>query len=373
MRILHMIGRLEMGGSQTMVMSLYRAIDRSKVQFDFVVDCDEENVFEQEIAQLGGRVFRLPKFNGKNFMEVRKAWAAFFKTHPEYKVLHSHIRSYAAIYLPVAKAHGVKTIIHSHNTSNGHGIMAIGKKLLQYPLRFQADYYFGCSEIAGQWLFGKKIVASDRYYMLKNAVDLDRFSYKQQIREKIRRQLNIKDDALVIGHIGRMHPQKNHHFLIDCFAEIAAQREDARLILLGDGDLRAEITEQIHRLVLDDKVLLLGIRKNIEEYLCAMDCMALPSLHEGLPVVVVEAQANGLHCFVADTVTKEVELSELVRYLPISQGSEPWVQAILNCKQEHINVSRQIQEGGFCVSTSSRWLCDFYQAIVKEKASQVVV
>lgn len=371
MRVLHMIGSLKMGGSQTMVMSLYRAIDRSKVQFDFVVDCDEENVFEQEIAQLGGRVFCLPKFNGKNFLEVRKAWDAFFQTHPEYKVLHSHIRSYASLYLPVAKKHGVKTIIHSHNTSNGHGIMALGKKLLQYPLRFLADYYFGCSEIAGQWLFGKKIIASDRYYMLKNAVDLNRFSYKQQTREVIRRQLNIPKNAMVIGHIGRMHPQKNHRFLIECFAGIAAEREDARLILLGDGELRGEITEQIRRLGLDDKVLLLGVQKNTEEYLCAMDCIALPSLHEGLPVVVVEAQANGLPCFVADTVTREVKLSELVAYLPICQGSAPWVQAILDCKQGHTDVSQQIKEGGFCVNTSSRWLCDFYQAIVKENADQV--
>lgn len=371
MRILHMIGCLEMGGSQTMVMSLYRAIDRSKIQFDFIVDCDDKNVFEQEIAQLGGRVFRLPKFNGKNIIEVRRAWSAFLQAHPEYKVLHSHIRSYASIYLPIAKAHGVKTIIHSHNTSNGRGIMAIGKKLLQYPLRFQADYFFGCSEIAGQWLFGKKIVASNRYYMLKNAVDLERFSYKQQIKNEIRSQLNIPENALVIGHIGRMHPQKNHKFLIDSFAKIAAEREDAYLLLLGDGELRGEITGQIHRLGLDDKVMQLGIRKNTEDYLCAMSCMALPSLHEGLPVVVVEAQANGLPCFVADTVTKEVKLSELVTYLPIDQGEKPWVQAILNCWQNHMDVSEQIKAGGFCVNTSSEWLCNFYQAIVKENANPI--
>lgn len=364
-----MIGSLEMGGSQTMVMSLYRAIDRSKIQFDFVVDCDEGNVFEQEIIQLGGHVFHLPKFRGTNFLEVRNAWDAFIQSHPEYKVLHSHVRSYASLYLPVARKHGVKTIIHSHNTSNGHGIVALGKKLLQYPLRFQADYYFGCSEIAGLWLFGKRIVASDRYYMLKNAVDLERFSYKQQVREKIRRELNIKDDALVIGHIGRMHPQKNHHFLIDCFAEIAAQREDARLILLGDGDLRTEITQQIHRLGLDDKVFLLGIRKNTEEYLCAMDCMALPSLHEGLPVVVVEAQASGLPCFVSDTVTKEVQLSELVQYLPISQGTTPWVNAVVNRALHRMDVTQQIKDSGFCVQTSAAWLCDFYRNIADQKTN----
>lgn len=367
MRVLHMIGSLNMGGSQTMVMALYRAIDRNDVQFDFVIDCDDENVFEKEIEQLGGHIFHLPKFNGKNYMHVREAWHEFFQMHPEYKVLHSHIRSYASIYLPIAKAYGLKTIIHSHNTSNGHGVKAIGKKILQYPLRFQADYFFGCSEIAGQWLFGKKIVASNRYYMLKNAVDLQRFSYNQQIREKVRRQLNINEDALVIGHIGRMHPQKNHSFLVDCFHKIASVRSDVRLILLGDGELRGEITEQIQCLGLADKVLLLGIQKNPEEYLSAMDCMVLPSLHEGLPVVVVEAQANGLQCFVADTVTKEVNLSHLVQYLPISQGTSPWVQAICNCNRSHTDVSQLLKDGGFCINTSSRWLCEFYQKIVNER------
>lgn len=367
MRILHMIGRLEMGGSQNMVMSLYRAIDRGRIQFDFIVDCDEENVFEKEIEQLGGRIFQLPKFNGINYKQVRRAWSIFFKEHPEYKVLHSHIRSYASLYLPIAKEYGLKTIIHSHNTSNGDGIMAIAKKVLQYPLRFQADYFFGCSEIAGQWLFGKKIVKSDRYYMLKNAVDMERFSYQQQMRERVRRNLKIKEDALVIGHIGRMHPQKNHHFLIDCFHEIADIRKDARLILLGNGELWGEITNHIQRLGLEEKVLMVGIQKNSEDYLSAMDCFVLPSLHEGLPVVVVEAQANGLHCMVSDRVTKEVQLSELVQYLPISQGTALWTDAVLNCKYSHIDVSAQIKEGGFCVKTSSQWLCDFYQEMVKKE------
>ena len=366
MRILHMIGCLEMGGSQNMVMNLYRAIDRSIVQFDFIVDCDKENVFEKEIEQLGGKIYHLPKFNGKNYKQVRDAWYVFFRMHPEYKVLHSHIRSYASIYLPIAKSHRVKTIIHSHNTSNGSGILAIAKKLLQYPLRFQADYFFGCSEIAGQWLFGKRIVVSDRYYMLKNAVDLHRFSYQQKIREEVRRKLNIDEDTLVIGHIGRMHPQKNHNFLIDCFRDIVSERNNVKLILLGDGELRGEITEQIQRLELTDKILMLGIQKNPEEYLSAMDCFVLPSLHEGLPVVVVEAQANGLQCFVADTVTKEVNLSHLVQYLPISQGTSPWVQAICNCNRSHTDVSQLLKDGGFCINTSSQWLCDFYQKIISE-------
>lgn len=365
MRVLHMVGSLAMGGAQTMVMALYRAIDRSKVQFDFVLDCEDDHVFVNEIESLGGRVFNLPKFNGKNFLQVRAAWNNFFFNHPEYKVLHSHIRSYASLYLPIAKAHGVKTIIHSHNTSNGKGIASIGKKILQYPLRFQADYFFGCSEIAGKWLFGDKVVKSDRYFMLKNAVDLDRFAYQRQMRIQIRQELSIGEDALVIGHIGRMHPQKNHRFLVECFRDIAKIRNDVRLLLLGDGELREDLSAYIRELGLEEKIRMLGVQKKPEAYLSAMDCLMLPSLHEGLPVVVVEAQASGLPCFVADTITREVQLSQLVQYLPISQETEPWVEAVRNSNLARMDVTEQIRQGGFCVKTSSQWLCDFYLSLAE--------
>lgn len=355
-----MIGSLEMGGAQTMVMALYRAIDRSKVQFDFVVDCDELNVFEDEISRLGGRVFRFPKFNGRNYLQVRSFWKDFFVHHPEYKVLHSHVRSYASLYLPIAKQCGVKTIIHSHNTSNGHGLEAVAKKLLQYPLRFQADYFFGCSEIAGKWLFGDRVVHSDRYFMLKNAVDLERFAFRQEARNLIRRELAVDEHTLLIGHVGRMHPQKNHRFLIDCFAQLLQSRNDAKLALLGEGELRDEICEQIDRLGLQDKVLLLGLKKNVEEYFSAMDLLVLPSVHEGLPVVIVEAQASGLKALVSDTVTKEVQLSKLVQYLPITQGATPWVDAIKNWEPVRLDVSENIRNSGFCIKASSQWLSDFY-------------
>lgn len=364
-RILHMIGSLEMGGSQTMVMTLYRSIDKEKFQFDFIIDCDTKSVFEEEIKRMGGKIFRLPKFNGINFMKVGQAWNDFFQNHPEYKILHSHVRSYASLYLPIAKAHEVRTIIHSHNTSNGKGLTSVIKCVLQYPLRFQADYFFGCSEMAGRWLFGEKIVQSDRYFMLRNAVDLERFAYQPQIREKIRYELGVDTNTLLIGHVGRMNPQKNHHFLIDCFYKVTNQRSDVKLLLLGDGELRGKISQQIRQSGLENQVIMPGVKENVEEYFSAMDCFLLPSLHEGLPVVVVEAQANGLQCFLSDAVTKEVQLSELVQYLPITQGDDPWVNALLNCKNYHKDVTKEIKDSGFCVKESSKWLSDFYQKIAE--------
>lgn len=201
--------------------------------------------------------------------------------------------------------------------------------------------------------------------MLKNAVDLERFAYRQEVRDAIRRELSVDENTLLIGHVGRMHPQKNHQFLIECFAQIAQKKSHVKLVLLGEGELREAICEQIRQLGLQDRVVLLGLKKNVEDYFSAMDFLVLPSVHEGLPVVVVEAQASGLKCFVSDTVTKEVQLSDLVEYLPINQGEAPWVEAVVNAEPIRKDVSDRIRNGGFCIKASSRWLCDFYAGIVK--------
>ena len=148
-RVLHMIGSLNIGGSQALIMNIYRKIDKDFIQFDFIVDHDEQLFFAEEIQSLGGRVFILPGFNGRNLFEVKRAWHNFFLNHPEYYILHSHVRSYAAVFIPIAKKYGIYTIIHSHSTSNGEGLVSIAKTTMQYPLRYQADFFFGCSRESG--------------------------------------------------------------------------------------------------------------------------------------------------------------------------------------------------------------------------------
>lgn len=363
MRVLHMMGSLEMGGAQTMLMSIYRVLDKSKIQFDFVIDTEEVGYFAKEIRRLGGRIWRLPKFTGKNRKAVQHAWRVFLKEHPEYRILHSHVRSYASLYIPVAKECGLKTIIHSHNTSNGKGIKAIGKMILQLPLRDQADYFFGCSERAGQWLFGKKVVESDRFFILKNAVDLERFKFDSSARRRIRDELNVDDDTLLLGHIGRFHPQKNHRFLLGTFIKLKEQRAKTKLVLLGDGELKEEIAQYIHKNELNDDVLLLGIKENTEDYLSAMDALLFPSVHEGLPVVVIEAQANGLTSMISDTITREVGISDLVCYLPINQGFLPWIDILRKYVPVRRDVTNEIRHGGYSVRDSANWLYDFYMTI----------
>ena len=179
-RILHVLGGLERGGAESMVMNLYRAIDRTQVQFDFIIHSEKHQAYYDEVVALGGKIYSFPAFNGKNIFIIRKKWKKFFEVHPEYKILHSHVRSYASIYLPIAHKAKVKTIIHSHNTSEGCGIASIAKRMLQYPLRFQADFFFACSLKAGVWLFGNKIVQSDKFYLLQNAVNTGKYAFSEK-------------------------------------------------------------------------------------------------------------------------------------------------------------------------------------------------
>jgi glycosyltransferase involved in cell wall biosynthesis len=354
-----MIGALEMGGSQALVMNLYRHIDREKIQFDFILDHPDRDDYAAEVKALGGKIYTMPGFHG-NVTQVRRAWDEFFKAHPEYKVLHSHVRSYASLYLPIAKRHGVKTIIHSHSTSNGKGFSSLVKMALQYPLRYQADVLMGCSRESGQWLFGKKATAGDRFFLLPNGVDLQRFSFDESIRQQYRRDMGL-EDKLVIGHVGRFHPSKNHMFLLDVFAQLKKHRPDAVLLLVGDGDLRPEIESKISQLGLTDSVILTGNRSDVAELMQAMDTLAFPSVWEGLPTTVVEAQATGLPCIISDRITEDVDLSPLVQRLSID-NTALWAK-VLAYPQPRQNVQSDIIASGFEINSAAAKLSQLYESL----------
>ena len=233
-RVLHMIASLDVGGSQTMMMNIYRKIDREKIQFDFVIDRPAETYFAGEIRELGGRVYTLPAFRGTNAGEIRRDWNNFFYTHPEYRILHSHVRSYASLYLPVARAHGVKTIIHSHSTSTGGGVKGAVKSVMQLPLRHQADVLMACSLDAGEWLYGKRACQSERFILLPNGIDTRRFALPPGTRERYRRELGL-EGRYVIGNVGRFYDVKNHTFLLDVFQKIHEREPKAMLLLVIEG------------------------------------------------------------------------------------------------------------------------------------------
>lgn len=360
-RVLQVFGRMNRGGAESMIMNLYREIDREKVQFDFVVHTDKKCAFDDEIQSLGGKIFSVPRYNGKNHFQYVNAWKNFFREHPEYKIIHGHIYSVASIYLKVAKKFGFVTIAHSHSASDVGGLAAFVKKIIQIPLKNTADYLFACSDKAGEWLYGKTCTRQKNYYLLKNAIDTDLYRHNSELREKMRKELGVENN-FVLGHVGRFNTPKNHKFLLDIFSEVYKKDRNCRLLLVGDGNLRPELEEKMEALGIRDAVIMTGVRTDVNNLLQAMDCFVFPSLYEGLPVTVIEAQAAGLSCFISDRITDEVCITELVKRIPINQGTKCWEEALASASEETIrkNVTDKIINAGYDIKSTSKWLMDFY-------------
>lgn len=363
LRVLHMIGSLNLGGSQAMVVNLLSSINKENVIFDFVIDRPEELYFSEQVKNFGSRVYVLPAFNGRNISQVRNAWDAFFAEHSEYKILHSHVRSYASLFIPIAKKHGLKTIVHSHSTSNGKGLSAFVKMLLQHPLRRISDYLFACSLESGKWLFGEKATRKDNFKILKNVIDIDKNFYNPKIREQYRERLGVSDKTVFI-HVGRLHPAKNHLFLLNAFKRIIDIDSNSVLLVVGDGELKEDVVSKIDELALKDKVRMLGNRSDVSSLLSAADCFLFPSLWEGVPLTVIEAQAAGLPCLVSDRITDDVCISELVTKLPID-SVEPWAKAVADMDFSRKDVRDKIIEAGYDARTLAAWLEKFYLGALK--------
>lgn len=364
-RILHVLGELNRGGAETMIMNIYRHIDRSQIQFDFVIHTKNNCDYNDEIIKLGGRIFNVPRYNGKNHFLYKKAWENFFTVHPEYKIVHGHMRSTAAIYLKIAKKYGLVTISHSHSTSSrGNKTEQIVKKIMQYPIRYIADYLFACSDEAGKWLFGKDVVKKDNYRVINNAIDVEKYLYNELKRNEMRKALGIEDN-FVVGHVGSFTYPKNHRFLIDVFNEIQKLKKNSVLLLVGDGELRPNIEKQICDLKIKDKVILTGVVENVNDYMQAMDIFVFPSLYEGLGISIIEAQAAGLRCVISDTVPKEAFITDLVNKVLLNQNTKEWCNQILKLTQyERRNTYKEITEKGYNIYSEADKLKNLYIRMV---------
>lgn len=361
-RVLHNIASLHFGGAQAFLMNVYNNIDREKVQFDFVVTPEEKKDLYEQVEQMGGRIFVCPKYTGKNHLAYCRWWNDFFAEHPEYHVIHGHVRSTASIYLKIAQKYGLVTIAHSHSTSNGSGISAIVKNIMQLPIRHTADYLFACSDKAGKWLYGEKATKQPNYRMIPNGVDLKRFAFHEEKRRQMRNQLKITEDTFVVGHIGRITVPKNHQFLVELFAAYHKENPQSRLLLVGDGELFEAVQQQCTQLGIREAVIMVGSKTNTEDYYQAVDIFVFPSLWEGLPVSVVEAQANGLICLLSDVITRDVDLTDQVKYLSLNEKSR-WINEIARaCPKPRTAASpenmKKLQP--FDASVVAKQLQDFY-------------
>ena len=250
--------------------------------------------------------------------------------------------------------------MHSHSTSNGTGASATIKNLLQYPVRFETDYLISCSHEAGEWLFGKKACQSDRYLYLPNAINLDTYRFDASRRERYRRELGL-NGCTVFGHVGRLNTAKNHRFLIEAFALIHQRNESAKLLLVGDGELREEISGLIRDAGLSGCVLMLGDRSDVPSLLQAMDVFLFPSLWEGLPVTVVEALASGLPCYVSDAITHDIDICDEVVRLPIDDVGV-WADKVGGIvRPGRVDAIEDVRRSGFDITSSVRTLTSVYE------------
>ena len=335
-RVLQVLGTTNLGGAESRIMDLYRHIDREKIRFDFVVHTGDKGYFDEEIESLGGKIYRLPAFRVYNYFSYRKAWKQFFKKHT-FDVVHGHMTSTASIYLPIAKKSGVSmTIAHARSAGVDKGIKGTITKWLRSSLYKKADKLIACSDYAAEAVFGKDRMKQGKVLVIPNAINTNDFCYDEEIRNKMRTKLGIQN-RFVIGHVGRFHYAKNHDFLIDIFAEIKKQKEDALLLLAGDGPLKTEIEEKVQALHLQESVRFLGAVSPVSPYYQAMDVFLFPSHFEGMPGTVVEAQAAGLHCMISDTITKQVKATSLVEFIPLSEPVSVWAEKIL----EKVGSSRE--------------------------------
>lgn len=362
-RVLHVVSSLGTGsGVASVLMSYYRAIDKNKVQFDFLAFKKREGTFEKEITSLGGHVYYCSKPSISN--KFRKEMNTFFKDKEnEYQILHCHPIYSAGIFAPYAKKHGISTIIsHSHTTKlSDNKLSALRNATLLSLLGKRATHYMACSEEAKKIFYWKD---KEDIFLLKNAVNIDKFKFSLSERERIRNELGIKDNETVIGHIGRFTAQKNHNFLIDVFKEYLNLNPSSKLLLLGDGDLFDKMKQKVEQLEITDKVLFIGRKDNVSPYLCAMDKFILPSIFEGLGIVLVEAQLNGLCCLTSSDVPVEADITGNVIFKELEKGIKYWAQSLAELKVLENRDDFQLLNEDLDISKASKTLEEYYMRII---------
>lgn len=363
-RILHVVGALDRGGIETFLMNLYRSIDRKELQFDFLVQTDRECDYNQEIRELGGRIYAIPS-RKHGFFKNRKALRHFFMTHSDYTIIHQHATSLHYIApLKMAKKYNVHIrIIHSHNIREGSFVRCLLHRLNKSRIQSLATHFFACSNLAAKWVYSKKQINNHQYCVIRNAIHLNKFTNDNKGRIMVRQSLGIGEHQFVIGHVGRFNPQKNHTFIIDIFKKIHQKHKDSILLLVGDGELRSNIEKKVQALSLTGNVIFLGVRSDIPQLMQAMDVFLFPSLYEGLGIVLIEAQTSGMKCFTSQgVVPKDVNVTGLVQFIHLDEPAENWAERIIVSKDyNRVNQLALLKKAGYDVLDLSQKIQRWYE------------
>lgn len=355
-RVLQVVTQMNRAGLETMLMNYHRNIDKTQVQFDYLVHRKEKAAYDDEIIRLGGKIYRLNNVNP--FSPIyRKQLDSFFKEHDEYKIVHSHINCLSALPLKYAKKNGVPVrISHSHISDNQKfSIKNTIKLFYRTQLQKYTTKQFACGEKAGKWLY-----QGGEFEVLPNAIDALNYRFNEEIRLNIRERLALKD-AVVIGHVGRFNHQKNHLFLLEIFREYKKINDNTKLLLIGQGEEEENVRNKVNEYGLEKDVLFLGSRSDVNELMQAMDVFVMPSLFEGLPVTMVEAQAAGLQCVISDMVSDECIMSDNVSICNLLDDASIWAEKIQEViVKGHNDTYLEIVNAHYDIKENSKFLCNYY-------------
>lgn len=374
MRVLQVIGVMDRGGAETMVMNLYRAMDRDRIQFDFLVHEQREGDYDAEIERMGGRFFRVPRFTGLNAGAYRRSVRALFAEHPEWRVVHGHIGSCAPVYLSEAKRAGAFTIAHSHAQNYVGGLAGLAFNVAAHPVRRVADYFMACSREAGLDRFGGAIVEGERFAIVPNGIDMTRYACDEAAHEQAKAELGLSGRP-VVCHTGRLIPVKNHEFLLQVFSQVVREFPDAVLLCAGRGELEEFLKARVAELGLGEAVRFLGVVDDVPRLLRAADAFVFPSVNEGLALSAVEAQASGLPTIVSTGVPELAVVSDRTSRMPLSAGAEAWAGECVRMLHAAADSARsdaceQVRAHGFDIADTSVRLAAFYEAAAAGRRAQ---
>jgi len=329
-RVLHVLSSLGGGGVESMLYNYYTHLNRDEIQFDFIVHGEKVGMLEEKFLEMGSKIYHVkPKKEGllQNLSQIKR----ILYSQPRYDVVHCHQNLISFVPLYFAKKAGINTrIAHSHTTFSGKGTgREFINSVFRFLLKINANQFFACSVDAAKCLFGEKKYIEDKVDIIPNAIDESFYRFNPLIRNKVRRELHI-EDKFVIGHVGRFSKEKNQKFVLQIFKEIYQLNKNSVLLLIGDGELEQETKQLASSFSASKNIVFLGLRKDVNCILQAMDCFILPSLHEGFGIVLLEAQAAGLKCFASTAVPKETNVAGLVDFLELNAGSNHWAECILN-------------------------------------------
>ena len=366
-RVLHVVGTMDFGGVEIMLMNLYRELDREKVQFDFLCHNSKDGAFSEEIAALGGRMFMIPGPSHGGMHKYRKGLYRFFKEHPEYRVIHCHKSDMNGFIVEQANKAGVPyRISHAHTSDPRYGkIMRIFAMWSKGKINPNITHAFACSDNAARYVYGDGEMYR-RSRIVLNGIDAMRFCFSERSRHNIRERFGISQDAFVIGHVGKFTPFKNQGFILDVFEDVYNRQPNSYLLYVGAGDTFKEIQQKAAAKPFADRVIFAGMQADIPAFMSAMDCFLFPSIYEGLPVVTIEAQAAGLPVVLSDCLTKEIVLSDLTSYLSLEAACGEWAEHILlqGATKERKPYAEQIAQSGYSSRVIAKELTEFYQSLV---------